>query len=375
MLPTHGIWIPVTAVLNLDQPRKPVLELLDPTRVGQVPVGSATMPLAANFTAPLARDFQDRAGELLDFGALVNFDKYSQFLGLTRASSFGPDKEVVILTHGIFSDPTTWDKALNSFFRDEDLRNRYEFWLFGYPTGAPIPYLASELRREIHDLIAYRASQGAPDTRITLVGHSMGGLLSKAMIQTSGKDTWDKLFTVSPEELDMSTEDQQLLESMVFFEPIDQVKRVVFIATPHRGSRLADFAPIELVAKAIKVPQVLLHMSNSLLSDNREYLTPLAMQLLRKGDTAVVNLQEGAASLSINANAFNLNKGVALHSIMGNIRPAGRKDVRKSGDGVVSYRSSHLEGVQSETVIDGVGHAIHRKEETFQEIIRILKGR
>ena len=60
MIPSSGLWYPVTAVLNLDHPAAPVLELIDPTRQGKLTFQGREFPLSANYTAALARDFHDR---------------------------------------------------------------------------------------------------------------------------------------------------------------------------------------------------------------------------------------------------------------------------------------------------------------------------
>ncbi len=46
--------------------------------------------------------------------------------------------------------------------------------------------------------------------------------------------------------------------------------------------------------------------------------------------------------------------------------------LEKTGDGVVPYTSSHLEGVASERVVRPAGHAVHRTEKGTGEILRIL---
>jgi hypothetical protein len=51
---------------------------------------------------------------------------------------------------------------------------------------------------------------------------------------------WDYLFDKPIDELDIRDDERALLESLLFFEPLPFVKRVVFMATPHRGSELAE---------------------------------------------------------------------------------------------------------------------------------------
>ena len=70
MIPESGLWFPVTAVLNLDKPSRPVLELIDPTRQRVLPYGNPRLALSADYTASFARDFYDRQRLIPDLGAL-----------------------------------------------------------------------------------------------------------------------------------------------------------------------------------------------------------------------------------------------------------------------------------------------------------------
>ena len=66
------------------------------------------------------------------------------------------------------------------------------------------------------------------------MGHSQGGLLTKMTVIDSGTRLWP--FTVPPEELDIDAETRELLTNALMIKPLPFVRRVVLIATPHRGS-------------------------------------------------------------------------------------------------------------------------------------------
>jgi hypothetical protein len=68
---------------------------------------------------------------------------------------------------------------------------------------------------------------------------------------------------------------------------------------------------------------------------------------------------DGLAALPINA---------PFHSIIGRI---GEDDLANSSDGVVDYRSSHLDGAESEKIVPA-GHDLIAHPETVAEIKRIL---
>jgi len=138
LIPTTGLWYPVTGILNFDQPTRPVLMLFDPTRQSFFSSNGKSVPLSVDYTATFARDFHDRQNQFLDFAALLRFEKYAARMGIYRISAFDPNKQVCVLVHGINSTPVTWHRFLNQAYGDKEIRERYEFWTFGYPTGAPI---------------------------------------------------------------------------------------------------------------------------------------------------------------------------------------------------------------------------------------------
>ena len=73
---------------------------------------------------------------------------------------------------------------------------------------------------------------------MVLIGHSMGGLLAKLMVQDSQSLLWEGISDQPASRLDGSPEAREMLRQAVFFKPVPGVRRIIFIATPHRGSRL-----------------------------------------------------------------------------------------------------------------------------------------
>lgn len=372
MVPESGLWYPVTAVLNLDVPTSPVLQLYDPTRDGEFGGGRRRFPLAANYTAAFARDFQDRQFQFMDLQALFRFEKYAKRMGLYRVSAFDPSKKVCILTHGIYSSPTTWDQALNEFYAHDDLRENYEFWTFGYPTGAPIPYLAAKYRKSIREMLAFRQKNGATDSGMVLVGHSMGGLLSKAVTQHGGDEQWNRLFKVPIEELRVSGEQKEILREMVYYEPIPEIETVVFCSTPHRGSKIAANPGARLVGNLIQVPVQLAKLSKDIVSQSQYALTPLGLELAKNRTTSLEQLSSNSR-LPAEYLFQPLNPAVEFHSIIGCNKKEGTP-LAGTSDNIVGYESARIEGVETEAVVYEVGHGLHRTSEGIEEIVRVLKN-
>jgi hypothetical protein len=370
MIPESGLWVPVTAVLNLDRPTEPLLEFLDPTVRGTIAYGGTEYPLSANYTAAFARDFHDRQFQFESLGALLRFEEFADRMGIYRVTPYHPDKELVVFIHGINSSPSTWDEMMNRLYGDKAIRERYEFWTFGYPTGAPIPYMAAEFREAIGKMLAFREARGARDQDITIVGHSMGGLIGKTMTFSSGDAEWNRLFKVPLPQLEIDESERETLRRMLYFEPIPEVKRVVFCASPHKGTEIVEHPGAKLVVDLIQVPKQLVLLSTELIARSADTLTPEGIEFTRDRLTSLEQLSANAWTTSVFLNK-PLNPGVTYHSIIGNSRLP-RVPLEKTGDGVVPYTSAHIEGVASDLVVRPSGHSVHHTDAAVEEIRRIL---
>ncbi|MEX2578205.1 MAG: alpha/beta hydrolase [Verrucomicrobiales bacterium] len=370
MIPESGLWYPVTAVLNLDNRQRPILELFDPTREGEIPFGGRRLPLAVNYTATFARDFEDRQRQFLALPALFRFDQYAERMGLSRLSAFDPEKEVCVLVHGIYSSPATWDETLNRLYENKEIRERYEFWSFGYPTGAPVPFVASKFRTALQEMHGFRRENGASSAGATLVGHSMGGLISKAVTLGGGDKEWNMLYNVPVDELNVEEADREVLREMIYYDPLPFVKRVVFCATPHRGSKLADNPLMRLAGNLIHLPTQLVRVSTDIIEGSRYALTPLGFEMAEERPTSIDQLRTSSRATAEFLNR-PLNPEVAYHSIIGVNARKGKK-LEKTHDTVVYYTSARLEGVESERIVYESNHGVHKEEEGVEEIGRIL---
>lgn len=367
---TTGLWFPGTAILDLEDLDKPVLRFLDPTRLKNsiATANGVSIPLRADYTESLARDVIDREDQFAQLKGLFQYEKFSQHMGLYRISAFSPDKKPVVLVHGLNSTPGTWNETLNELLTDPVIRDQYEFWTFGYPTGAPIHFLSHQLRVEMNRMIEYRRDRGATRNRVSILSHSMGGLISKPLTQSSDDWLWKQTFNVPPGELRVSEKDRRTLTSMLIFEPIPEIERVVFLAVPHQGSPLAGGGIKGVTGMMIAAPQNLVGLSRNVVSGASQQMTPLGKKIVGKVPTSVSQLALESPSIQIFA-PLPLNPAVEYHSIIGHQRGS----VKDGTDGVVPYESSHLSGVTSEKVIRG-NHNIHTEPGAIAEMVRILRG-
>jgi len=165
-------------------------------------------------------------------------------------------------------------------------------------------------------------------------------------------------------ELKVSPETRDLLQQTMFFEPLPFVNEVVFIATPHRGSFQVTALVLTLVRWLVTLPRTVVKDVYDLTQQNPEAVRG---QLLEGVPTAVDNMRPGHPFIRT-LSASPIAPGVTVHSI---IAVEGDGPPEEGSDGVVKYKSAHLEGVASEKIVHS-DHSTQGNPETILEVRRIL---
>ena len=132
------------------------------------------------------------------------------------------------------------------------------------------PYSATLLRRDLDEVrrkFDPERSDAAFD-RMVLVGHSMGGLLAKMMVQESGTRLWQLVSERPVGDLAGDQADCDLFRSALIYKPRPEVRRVVFIATPHRGSRVDRGGLERLGSRLVRLPDPLRASYDRLIARN-----------------------------------------------------------------------------------------------------------
>jgi pimeloyl-ACP methyl ester carboxylesterase len=365
---------PMTALLKLDPPSTGEdyglrLELHDPLVERRVERNGRLEPLASDLTTPLVYHFARSPLPILQEIGLLDPQWLEKLAGLYMLHPYEPGKIPVVLVHGLRSSPAAWMKVINDLRGDPNLRDRYQFWLFMYPTGTPFPASASKLRQgldELRQVIDPNFDDNALD-RTVLVGHSMGGLISKMLIESSGDEVWKLVGRRPFEELQATPEHKEMLRRTFFFEPHPSVSRVVFIATPHRGSELGDQFIGRMTDRLIRLPLSLRMMYKTLLAQNGpDFFTS---ETRKRGLPSSIDELRTDNPLLMTLARLPRKPGVPVHSIIGQKDP--NVPIDQSSDGVVAYVSSHLDWSASERVVPG-DHGCQDTPETIAELRRIL---
>ncbi len=354
------VYYGVTAIARFDG-RRCVLSFEDPLAVETVQMNGQSYALAADFTVPLAVMLASSDPKKLELSRLLNPAKYAETARISRLQPYDPNKAVVLVIHGLMDSPATWTPMLNSLRGDLDIRRNYQFWFYSYPSGYPYPYSASILRREL-DAAEKRFPLRKP---MVVIGHSMGGCISRLLITDTGQTLWTKLFNKAPQQTLLSPGAREIYTEALIFRHRPEIGRVIFIAAPLRGSELASNWIGRFGSRLVRAPSTLLSLGNAVLK----------ISTFNFGDLKIKRIPNSVDTLAPNnrfvkaINTIPITPGIPYHTIMGD---RGKGDAPNSSDGVVPYWSSHMEGAQSELIVPSA-HPAHQNPQAIEEVRRILK--
>lgn len=355
----------VTAVARFDGNRCEIA-FEDPLSVETVDFQNHEFPLAADFTAPMAMALATTNPKKLELSRLLNPGKFAETARLARFQPYDPKKIPIIAVHGLKDSPAPWVPMINALRADPEIRSHYQVWYYSYPSGHPYPYSAAIFRKQLDDI-----KKAYPDHRdVVLIGHSMGGVITRAMITDSGGAIWKSAFSRPPGQTGLERDSEQLLRDALIFDARDDVGRAIFISAPHRGSELASNWVGRLGARLVRAPSTLIGIGTQL--KNVVTFDPSGVQFDRMPNSVDTLSPNNRFVKAINK--LPIDPGIPYHSIMGDRGKGGNRDRTKpiSSDGIVPYWSSHLDGAQSELIVPS-NHSAHQTPQAIEEVRRILK--
>ena len=330
-----------------------------------VSIAGEEIPLETQPSAALALTLNDvpiMHAELLRFlGRLTRAELPPP---LVSATPYHPGLIPVVFVHGTTSSIVRWAEMFNRLLGDSEIRSRFQFWFFQYDSGNPIALTALHLREALTEAVA-RCDPESKDPalrRMVLIGHSQGGLLVKMQVISTGDRLWNALSRKPLQDLKLSDATRDLLQKGMFLEPLPNVSRVVFIATPQRGSFVAGRKFLGNIVRRLLTPSPVTTEVATDVFKNRDALVglpvvPTAVDNMSPKHPFIQGLQKIPVAPSIKA-----------HSI---IAVEGDGPIEEGNDGVVEYSSAHIDGVESEVVVRS-SHSTQGNPETIEEVRRIL---
>ncbi len=328
-----------------------------------------TAPLAMDLTTPVAHEVLVSPVRQLGIAGLLRPSAYVGVPGILMLEPYEPGRIPVLFIHGLSDSPATWLKMANWLQDDPVIRARYQFWFAYYPTGAPLMISATRLRIALRALRhAIDPARGDPALdQMVVVGHSLGGVISKQLVQSSGPDFERALITRPLEEVAMTPETRARISQFLHFEPEPSIRRVIFLCAPHRGSNLANralgrfaSALVARLGEAERIHQEIVELNGP------DIFQPAYR---RHPPNGVDNLKWDSPILNALAER-PIDPHVTYHSIIGNLFPHAPQKLWT--DGIVSYRSAHLEGAESEVLLRRT-HFANLAPEAAAEVHRILR--
>ncbi len=346
------------------------LDLYKASETETITMEGREMPLEIDETTPIAVQLAGSAIWKQEFyGFFGRSAMDMQLPALMSLEPYRPGRIPVVFVHGTESSPARWADMANDLLADPLIRQRYQFWYFFYESGNPVAYSGMLLRDKLIEAIQRMDPKNNDRClrEMVVIGHSQGGLLTKLTAVDTGDRLWNTIFHVTPDKLPKSIESRELLEKALIIKPVPFVKRLVFIATPHRGSFLARNWVNNLLRGLIRLPATIATLPLQALKAAGAFQSQTEFG---KGalPTATDNMTPGNPFLE----AFKdipVAEGVPYHSII-----AVKQEfpvIEEGDDGVVKYTSAHLDGATSELVVRS-SHSTQAEPQTIQEVRRIL---
>ncbi len=348
-----------TAILH---PDGPTLTLYNPLVVRTVCIDGRHCRLSHDLTASVAYALHHHPQtRLQDF---LRPDQPSEPSYLYFTEPFQADKIPLILVHGLLSSPDAWTDIYNELRATPGITDTYQIWAFKYSTGAPFIRSAYALRSQLEKVQAkYDPEHENPFLQQgVVVGHSMGGLISKLLISYSDEQVWDAIANVPLETLRTTPEMKSRLSERLFFDPHPMASRVVFIATPHQGSRTASRGIGQLASGLVvasdRSMERLLECNPGAFKDTVSTGFPNSIEMLDPNQPFLAAID-----------SLRLSEQVPVHTILG----TGNMLVGHGrSDGVVSIDSAVHKRSESEVRAATTHNGLLRHPSAFAELKRIL---
>lgn len=369
--------VPTSALLDIPQARQQVagravratLKVFSIFDAGAVRIAGQRVPLEFDQTAARAFSLQEAQpwdseirgfllGDLLDRGDTVR---------LVALEPHRPGRMPVVLVHGTASSAFRWADMVNDLYEDRRLRENFEFWFFSYATGNPIPYSALLLRQSLEGAIRQLGGERADPAlgQMVVMGHSQGGLLTKMLVIDPGARLWEQVSTTPLDQLRLRPDSREMLRQAMFPTPMPQVRRVIFVSTPQRGSYVSGWSVAHLAGRLVTLPAAIVALSADALTRNAGAFA-VDQDVPRLG--SVYGMTPGSPFIR-GISSVPVAPGVHVHSI---IPTLGDGPLADRTDGVVAYASAHLDDAESELVVEHSGHSTQGDPRTINEVRRIL---
>jgi len=365
---TQGMSFSATLIMRFDDdsPHGGRLQIFDPRESDELLIGDGILPLEADVSTPLARYLSNKDLSLLDTWGFIRPDRAAKVSGLYMVQPYDPDRIPVLMVHGVWSSPMTWMEMFNDLQADPEIRRKYQFWFYLYPTGEPLAFSAAKLRDDLqkvrHDCDPYHRNSRLDE--MVVVGHSMGGLISQMLTINSGDKLWSSMSRKPVDSLTASEDVKSEIRRVFFFESNPAVSRIVTIASPYDGSSLSNRFTRWLSGSLVWLPAKTYQLSRIVFElDDKSW-----WERVSAPRTSMDSLTRESGVLKL-IRETRVPADVRHHNIVGVKSGSSPSDWT---DGVVAYRSAHCEDASSEKIVRASHSEVHRHPDAVAEVRRVL---
>jgi len=348
-----------------------LFDVYSPEATERVELHGEQVPLAGNFTAAYGLWLAQSGFATQSLRTLFGLSEGIGAPHMYLMQPWDPNRRIIFMLHGLGSSPEAWVNVANEILGDAELRKHFQVWQVYYPTNAPIALNRYEINQAFNNTLKHFDPSGtAPASRdMVFIGHSMGGVLARLLVSSSGETLWNGLLANYDLKGERLKRVQAKLGPLLHFDAEPNVERAIFIAAPHKGTDIAGNRVGRLIGRLVRLPITILGRFDDVFKTLQESGQPSAQATKLQVPNSIDNLKasdpfvKGAAALPI-------MPGLKYHSIIAQ-RKAG-VPLLQSDDGLVPYWSAHLEGAVSEKVILS-GHSVQETPQAVIEIRRILR--
>lgn len=343
------------------------LVIADPLVTGPLQIGGRLVPLALDTSAHYAYGAGTSSLPSLGLYGLFGGDEVGRRAGVYVLGDYDPHKKPLVMLHGLGSNPLIWARLSNAVWGDPQLRARYQIWHVVYQSNAPLLVTRLRVQGYLDQAWQWLDPEGDDPARqgMVLVGHSMGGVVSRLLCVDSGDVLWDAAFTVPPEALPGDAADREGILAAFRFTPYPGVTRAVFLASPHRGSPTADrwFGRFARFLVGRRVPEI--QALRRLASEHPEAVRESVRENYRLAALNSIATLQREQPVRLAGESLMPVPAIPYHTIAGSL-PG------QEGDGAVPLDSARLPDAESTLVLDA-GHDLYRHDAAIGEVLRILR--
>ena len=351
----------VTAILTFSG-NHGTIEIVDPETTTTVTLAGKSLPVAADLTAPEALLIAETHPEKFALSSLLHTDKFPKAAKVVMIAPYRTNRIPIIFIHGLADSPVTWVPMINGLNASPEIRRKYQIWVYRYPSGLPYTLSAALFRRYLG--VIYHKYPNTP--KAVLIGHSMGGLVADMMIRDSaGNQYCDEVLGKPLEQFQIAPDELKIVKESLIFKASTHVSKVIFLATPHKGAEMASNFIGRIGSRLVRLPAKLVAIGPGLVEKGA---ASNGKKVVSRFPNSIDTLRPQARSV-VAMNRLPIEHSIIYYSIIGD---RGRNDSPNSSDGVVAYRSSHLEGSKSEKIVPYWHSYVHRSPEGIAEAERIL---